>query len=189
MNTTPAPAAKAATSDAVSPGAVSPLARLLWHPWLHLLVRLAVGGLFVVAGVNKLSDLEGFAYTIWEFDFMPEAWIDYVAYSLPPLEVLAGLGLACNLRGSLPVIEGMLAAFIILLGAAIAQGLDIDCGCFGAGDATPTSLHDALYRDLAMLAGCVYCRLWRWRRGRGPRSWRFWRGEKVGGIENADAGH
>ena len=147
------------------PFAATNLRRLVGSIWLHRIVRYVIGGLFILAGTNKLSDINAFAYTIWEFDLMAEEYIDHVAYALPVVEVLAGLGLMANLRGSLTTVTGMLLFFIAVLWWGILEGLSIDCGCFGPGDAaSPESLKAALMRDLWMLAGCVYCYAWRWLR-------------------------
>lgn len=142
------------------------LRNTLRHIWPYRLLRGVVGLLFIIAGTNKLLDLETFAYTIWEYNLLDEAYIDFVAYSLPVVEVLAGIGLFFNVRGSLTAVTGMLVFFIGILWWGILEGLAIDCGCFGtSGEASPQSLKDALVRDLYMLAACVYCYIWRvWRR-------------------------
>ncbi|WP_235619959.1 MauE/DoxX family redox-associated membrane protein [Megalodesulfovibrio gigas] len=155
--------------SAMNTAALHPVAaagrRIFGAIWLYRIIRCAIGGLFILAGANKLADLEAFAYTIWEYDLLAEEYIDYVAYSLPVLEVLAGLGLIANVRGSLTAVTAMLVFFIAVLWWGILGGLSIDCGCFGTGDeASPESLKAALIRDLWMLAGCAYCYGWRWLR-------------------------
>ncbi|GAB7079794.1 MauE/DoxX family redox-associated membrane protein [Megalodesulfovibrio paquesii] len=141
----------------------SQIRQVLASTWLHRVVRCVIGGLFVIAGVNKLADLEAFAYTIWEYNLLSEQYIDYVAYSLPVLEVLAGLGLIFNVRGSLTVVTAMLLFFVAVLWWGILEGLSIDCGCFGTGDeASPESLKAALIRDLWMLVGCAFCYVRAW---------------------------
>jgi hypothetical protein len=89
------------------------------------------------------------------------------------LEVVAGFGLLLDLRGSLAVLGGLVGLFLLVLGYAMALGLDVDCGCFGPEDpegAAFGSIRPAFVRDLWMAAGVAYLYLWRWIRGRSPRS-------------------
>ncbi len=151
----------------IQPTVASPslFKRMFTNHWPYRLIRGVIGALFIIAGVNKLADLEAFAYTIWEYDLLAEQYIDVVAYSLPVIEVLAGLGLLLNMRISLSAVTGMLLFFVGVLWWGILEGLAIDCGCFGGtGEASPDSLKAALHRDLWMLAGCAYCYAWRWLR-------------------------
>ena len=97
------------------------------------------------------------------------------ALGLPALEVVAGVGLILDFKGSLSVVAALLVMFAVVLWFGALQGLDIDCGCFSSSDlAEHDSLRQALYRDLIMLAMAAYLYLWRWRR-RGSRAAVAWR--------------
>lgn len=130
---------------------------LFISPWPYRLVRFSLGGIFVFSGVVKLIDPKKFARTISEFNLVPEMLLPPVAIGLPAVELLAGLGLIFNIRGSLSAIFGLLIMFIIILWFGILKGLDIDCGCFSIGELKDhASLREAFHRDLVMVAAVFY---------------------------------
>ena len=134
--------------------------------WIYRLIRLALATLFIWAGGTKLADPQGFGVIIRDFGIVPELIVMPVAVVLPVLEVIAAIGLIFNIRGSLAVITGLLALFILILGYGVWLGLDIDCGCFGPEDPESraySGLHAALYRDLAMMAAVFFLYFWRFR--------------------------
>jgi uncharacterized membrane protein YphA (DoxX/SURF4 family) len=121
-----------------------------------------LGVVFVWAGSVKLADPEAFAEIISAYNLVPEAFLAVVAIGLPALEVLAGLGLVLDIRGSLGTILGLLALFIFVLWFGILKDLDIDCGCFSPTDlAEHMTLRQAMYRDFIMMAGAFYLFWWR----------------------------
>lgn len=132
---------------------------------LYQIVRLSLALIFIAAGVLKLRDPGAFAHAIAQYDLVPERVIPILAIGLPAVELLAGLGLALDLKGSLAAISGLMALFVGVLGYAQLMDLDIDCGCFTLEELQErTTVRQALYRDLAML-GAIAC-LYRWRRSR-----------------------
>lgn len=138
--------------------------RVLACPLLYSLVRLTLAVAFVWAGVVKLADPSALAVTIQAFGLVPNAWVAPLSRLLPLLEVVAGLGLALDLRGSLAVIALLLLLFLAVLGYGLVLGLDIDCGCYSTGSAESrafSGLRPAFFRDLWFLAGAAYCYLWR----------------------------
>ncbi len=137
-------------------------------PWPYRIMRVLLAGVFVWAGAVKLSDPRAFARTLSKWDIVPDPLLAPVAIGLPAFELLAGLGLAFNVRGSLTAISGMLLMFLALLGYGISRNLDVDCGCFSSVEdiAALNSLESAFYRDLWMLGIVVYLFVWRWFRKR-----------------------
>lgn len=125
-------------------------------------IRIFLGGLFVYAGAGKLWDIRGFALIIEEFGLVPLALLPYVAVGLPVLEIVAGVGLILNVRGSLWAITAMTIAFLGVLGYAIYEGLAIaDCGCFAAGEVPAgyddgSALKEAFIRDVGLLLACCF---------------------------------
>lgn len=131
---------------------------------MYTLCRWILGVLFIYAGATKLLDPEVFAVLIEAYGIIPEALLLPVAIALPLLEVLAGIGLLLDIRGSLAVIAGLLLLFMAILAYGISMGLDVDCGCFGPEDPEAEAFHGlrlALFRDLAMMAGVVFIYGWR----------------------------
>ena len=136
--------------------------------WTCRIVRAALGLAFVVAGVLKLSDVRAFVLTIKAFGVLPTDIVKPVAVGLPVLEIAGGALLVLDLPGGLAIVGGLLLLFVGVVANAIRQGLDIDCGCYGPEDPEGQVYHGlwpTLWRDLWMLAGVLYCRLWRHFRG------------------------
>jgi len=142
------------------------IGRLLSSLWLYRGVRIALSVLFIYGGVVKLLDPHAFARTLSAYDLVPDPLLPVVAIGLPVVELLAGLALVFDLKGSLATIAGLFVLFLAVLGYGILQNLDVDCGCFGAEELSKREgLRLAFYRDLA-LAGIVvpYLYVSRWMR-------------------------
>ena len=111
--------------------------------WLYHFLRLGLACIFIYAGFIKLLDPRAFAHAIAQYDFIPETLLPLVAVGLPVLELLAGAGLCFEVRGSLTLMALLLLIFLVILGYAIWQNLDIDCGCFTLNElARPTRRHN-----------------------------------------------
>jgi uncharacterized membrane protein YphA (DoxX/SURF4 family) len=149
--------------------------KTIFSPWLNFLLRFGIGSVFVYAGFIKLIDPKSFARVISQYDIIPEMFLAPVALGLPLLEFLAGLGLICNIRGSLSVIFSMLVLFVFILWYGILNDLSIDCGCFSPDEiAGYNSLKKAFFRDLLMIAGALLVFMQRYvrsDRNLSPRSW------------------
>lgn len=128
-------------------------------------IRWLLAGIFTYSGAIKLMDPHRFAEILSGFGLLPEVLVFPVALLLPILELIAGVGLAFGLRGSLTAITAMLILFMAVLVYGIHLGLDIDCGCFGPEDPEQAykGLKSALVRDTAMMAGVLFLY---WSRGR-----------------------
>jgi uncharacterized membrane protein YphA (DoxX/SURF4 family) len=97
-----------------------------------LLVRIFLGGLFIVASLDKITDPQAFANSILQYKVVGPTLAMCVATILPSLELLCGLSLIIGIypRGCTLLITIMLVAFTILIASALLRGLDISCGCF-----------------------------------------------------------
>jgi uncharacterized membrane protein YphA (DoxX/SURF4 family) len=136
--------------------------RMLFSLWPYRLVRIALGLVFVVAGITKLVDPKAFAKVLSMYDIIPEQFLPLVAIGLPLTEILAGLGLIFIIRGSLAVIGGLLILFITVLSYGVFNNLDINCGCSIPWESEKhASLKSALYRDSIMVGIVIYLYLWR----------------------------
>jgi putative oxidoreductase len=117
-----------------------------------LLLRLGLGGLFVVAGAFKLRDPAGFAVEIANYQLLP-ALAPYLAAALPTTEVVLGLGLILlpsSWRRAAAVGVGLLfGMFTLAVGSAYLRGINIACGCFGGGGDAIGPL--TLVRNLGLL--------------------------------------
>jgi uncharacterized membrane protein YphA (DoxX/SURF4 family) len=139
------------------------LKNILVSLWTYRLVRISLGIIFVWAGSAKLLDPESFADIISAYELVPEKLLIPVAFVLPAVELVAGLCLIFDVRGSLTITLALLVMFAFVLWFGILKDLDIDCGCFSADElAEHDSLRSALYRDLGMFAAGLYLFWWRW---------------------------
>lgn len=137
----------------------------LFSRWHERLVRLALGGIFVWSGGIKLLNPKAFAVTVSKYGLVPDELLLFVAFGLPVVEVVAGLGVVFRVRGSLAVILGLLAMFLVVLWYGILHNLEIDCGCFSLDEqAEHGSLWAAFYRDWVMVGAVLYLWFCHWRR-------------------------
>ncbi len=120
--------------------------------WLFALV---VGGTFVVASLDKIANPVDFAQSTYRYRMLPAGLLHPFALFMPWLELTGGLALLWPAlrRGAALLVGGMNFMFVVALGAALLRGLDISCGCFGAGGhGVDLSL---IGRDVLMLIACV----------------------------------
>jgi uncharacterized membrane protein YphA (DoxX/SURF4 family) len=137
--------------------------------WLYHLLRLGLACVFIYAGLIKLLDPRAFAHAIAQYDLIPETLLPLVAVGLPALELLAGVGLSCEVRGSQTLTAILLLVFVVILGYAVWHNLDIDCGCFTVEDlAGQEGIKTAFRRDLIMIGATLFL-YWR-RRSRAPQN-------------------
>ncbi len=117
------------------------------------LIRWTLAGVFLYAGAAKLvQPPTGFADSIASFRLLPTAWIVPAALALPPFELLAGGALLVGRPRRLGACSTLLlgTVFLAALAQAIARGLTVDCGCFGAGaNWPPLASGQRMWFDLA----------------------------------------
>jgi uncharacterized membrane protein YphA (DoxX/SURF4 family) len=104
--------------------------------WFLFVLRLIVGGVFVLAGVAKIADPLEFAQSIKNYQFFPSELTFLIAIVLPWIEVLSGgfLILGIFKRSSAVLISLLLIGFSGLVGLTLLRGIDTSCGCFGSLD-------------------------------------------------------
>ena len=146
----------ATLSDATSPKAR--LASRLTAPWVSVVVRVLVGGLFVFAGFSKIAlpHAEVVAQ-IQQYTVIPRAFTPLVATVLPWVEVVSGTALFIGFyTTSAAVLVGLqLLSFSLLMIVVLLAGVSIeDCGCFGNLGWRETPLQ-VLIRDVVMLVMLV----------------------------------
>jgi uncharacterized membrane protein YphA (DoxX/SURF4 family) len=131
---------------------VSRLSNWAGHAWLALPLRWYLGCVFVLASRHKIADPGSFAVDVATYGILPLSLVNITAITLPWIELAAGIMLIAGLkaRAAASMVFGMLVMFIAALAIALAQGLDVSCGCFasrGAEDADPISAMTVL-RDV-----------------------------------------
>ncbi len=120
-----------------------------------LILRVALGCVFVVSGYQKLAKpAENFAEVIRKFEVLPADLVGVAAQAFPWAEFLLGvlfvLGLWRFVSGA--ALWAMNVGFIGLLSSALLRDLPIDeCGCFG--EAVHLSMKQMLLLDTLFFAG------------------------------------
>lgn len=128
-----------------------------WRNWVSLAFRLYLGGMLVVAGLIKLTNLGLFALNISAYRLVPFSVSKPLAYAIAPTEVIVGvlLILGCFTRVAAVIGALLMAAFTFGISWVWAHGYSIDCGCFGSGGATdhPHYLPEIIRDVIAFLGG------------------------------------
>jgi uncharacterized membrane protein YphA (DoxX/SURF4 family) len=111
---------------------------LLRHPRVVRVAQVGIGLVFLAAALGKISDPTAFAKQIHYFRLVPMGFENTVAIMLPWIELVAALSLLMRAhpRSGALVTAGLMALFVAVVAAALARGLDIECGCFGTSDAS-----------------------------------------------------
>lgn len=123
-----------------------------------LLLRLALGGIFIYAGALKIVDAASFASAVHNFQLTPWTVSVIIAVYLPWLEIFAGLALILRRLplGAALALVILNAVFLIALTSAWGRGLDISCGCFGKEEhKIQTHFPQLFLRDAALLAAAI----------------------------------
>jgi putative oxidoreductase len=130
----------------------------IYHPYLLLVFRLILAGVFIYAAAQKIGRPLAFADEIHNYgvvDYGPPLYI--MAVVLPWLELLCGLSLVTGiwLRGSALILLALNAMFLVVIAKRtagyVSEGTPFmkvyfDCGCgFGAVFAWKKLLEDAVY--------------------------------------------
>ena len=124
-------------------------------PAAALALRIALGATFVYAAWTKLKDPWAlFAMAIDSYQVLPTWAVEYLARTLPWAELLIGTLLIAGrwMRASTAATSLLLLVFFALMIRAYVKGIEINCGCFGPGEAISWR---TLLRDGTMLAGSL----------------------------------
>lgn len=100
-----------------------------------LIVRLALGCMFLIGAFPKIRQPYDFLGDVYEYELVGPKMGMLVAMTLPWAELLVGICLLGSIfvGGALLLSAGMGMMFTFVLSWALYHGLDISCGCFGAG--------------------------------------------------------
>lgn len=139
--------------------------------WTALLLRVALGAIFIYAAWVKLRlPWQLFAMSIDSYELLPAGAVEFLARTLPAFELLLGVALLAGvwLRITSTFTSLLLLVFFSLIVRAALKGQEISCGCFGPGE---TISWKTMTRDGAMLAGSLFLTALAWLRSRkSPRS-------------------
>src|SRR5215472_17054354 len=103
-----------------------------------LVARIVLGAIFVYAAYVKLRDpWQLFAMSINSYEVLPLTMAETAAHVIPWVELALGLmviaGIWLRITGT--ILSLVLLTFFTLMVRAYAKGMQINCGCFGPGEA------------------------------------------------------
>ncbi|HEU5180568.1 MAG TPA: MauE/DoxX family redox-associated membrane protein [Candidatus Polarisedimenticolia bacterium] len=125
--------------------------------FLRVLPAIALGIVFLAAGILKAVDPDEFARQIATYGIVPELAARPAAYLLIPVEIALGAALVIGYRTRIAALltSALLVVFMAATAFAWSQGRTEGCGCFGSfasrgpGDVL---LEDTLFLALGVLA-------------------------------------
>jgi len=131
--------------------------RWLRNPWLHRVLGLVLGAIFLYAAHAKILDPRPLVTIIWNYRILPPGPINVMALYMPWMELLVGLALVTGFkrRGAAVWATVLLLAFSAALLVNALRGVNVACGCFST---SAEDVHNAwllVLRDLPMLIAAV----------------------------------
>jgi uncharacterized membrane protein YphA (DoxX/SURF4 family) len=108
------------------------------EPWLSTVFRLALGAVWIWAGLAKVFASDEAVRAVAAYRLLPHDLVRPIAWGLPFAELAVGvlLVLGIRTRAAAAVSLVVLALFVFAVASAWVRGLRIDCGCFGGGVAS-----------------------------------------------------
>lgn len=127
---------------------------------LDLLLRFALGGLFIWASIDKALEPHLFARMVRNYELLPMLLVNPTALMIPWLEMFTGILLILGIwrKSVLMILSVMLVVFIVAMSQALLRGLSLDCGCYSTDTGSTQVTWWRVLEDIGMLAGC--CWLW-----------------------------
>ena len=107
--------------------------RILGNPYLIFVLRLLLGGIFILAAVGKLPERAKFVDVVSGFGLLPHSWAIAYGSILPWLELIVGVALLLGFfsRYMAGVSLLMIFTFLVANGTAVYRAEPYECGCFG----------------------------------------------------------
>lgn len=131
-------------------------------PWVTTVARLVLGIVLIVAGVPKFRDQIQSVTAVKAYRLLPESVATVVGHALPVVEIVIGVLLVAGLLTRVAGLVGglLMLAFVFGIAWAWANGLRIDCGCFGGGGQLPGDQEPTYLLDIVRDFGLVLCAAW-----------------------------
>ena len=132
------------------------MSKLLDSEILKVSSRLLLGVVFLFFAIAKITNPMQFAKEISNYHLMPDMFINFIAIILPWIELCLGFLLiaGAKIRASAVLTGILMFGFIVAIAAAMAQGLNISCGCSGAN--SPKVGLPKILENSALLILCIY---------------------------------
>jgi uncharacterized membrane protein YphA (DoxX/SURF4 family) len=124
---------------------------------VELTARLLIGGVFLVAGLVKLTNPAALRRDISSYKLLPTPVAQTIGVLLPPFEAILGIALIVGVVTALTAFTVAVLCMIFLIASASAmiRRLNINCGCFGMLYREPVG-RQVIVRDSILLALSLY---------------------------------
>lgn len=125
--------------------------------YIVIALTLAIGAIFIYAGIDKIRDPLQFADSIYAFAILPAAFVSLLAMGLPVFEIACGLVLFAPWTRRIGALAVALTSliFFLALASALLRGLTLDCGCFGTGTPSRPRMWLELGLDALLFSGAL----------------------------------
>ena len=110
--------------------------------YVVLIFRLVLAGTFFVSSFGKFVDIERYSVAVvYNFDILPGPLAIAFGWALPFIELACAISLLLGVLTRLTVLGTamMSISFFVVKAIVLSQGMDIECGCFGAVGSTMAS--------------------------------------------------
>mgnify|MGYP001140007999 CR=1 FL=1 len=127
-----------------------------------MVVRIALGAVFILSSVGKIADPTAFAAIVANYRLLPPALVVPTAVIFPWIEIVCGLALMVGRleKGAALTVTVMMVAFIGMHLYNGYRGLNIACGCFSLSAQTPSNIFLNTLRNLLLLAAATWVLGW-----------------------------
>jgi putative oxidoreductase len=125
--------------------------------WLHRVLGVALGGIFLYAASGKILDPRPLVTIIWNYRILPAGPINLMAIYMPWMELVVGLALLSGFkrRSAAAWAVALLSSFTVALLINAARGIDVACGCFSTSAQDVQNAWLLVLRDLPMLLAAL----------------------------------
>lgn len=129
--------------------------QVIANKYFLFLCRIVIGFIFVYAGAEKLNDPLSFSDSILNYKLFSATFANISAILVPWIEVTTGLLiiLGISVKENAAIISSFLLFFIVIIAISIMRGLNIDCGCFGAGSSHEVGISKIVENTILLLLG------------------------------------
>ncbi|MCO5251732.1 MAG: DoxX family membrane protein [Candidatus Kapabacteria bacterium] len=120
------------------------------------IARIIVGYIFLSYGIGKIANPTLFVSEIANYDLVPNFSLNMIAMILPWVETICGVLLitGVKVKANSYITASMMFVFVFAVIAAMARGLDINCGC---SSTNPQKVgFPKLIENLALLAISIF---------------------------------
>jgi len=131
--------------------------KIFSNQYLLLFFRIVLSFVFIYSGYIKIIDASGFSDSISNYKLLPDFSINFLAITLPWIELIPGLLLlfGISIKENAFLINFLLLIFIIAVAISLIKGLDIDCGCFGTSGGTKVGVTKLIENSIMVVMGIL----------------------------------